>query len=817
MEIYLNLLKSSLPILIIQLFFLYIYSLAFTNAGIHTKLMYVLLLKTTSYSVTFIFQKKIQLFTDLFFSIKRLAVQHLFTMLFAFLLTLLSFVIQLVSNNFNLDSSFNPLADHDSQKQNAVILYIYLASKLFILYPTLFSFLILIEEYVMHRIFLKNLIRMNPNKHWYVFKQCLFISTLNLILNFPLVYLNVGVSTVDPKYQIFFKLFLIYFSIELNTSIYFSIFQNYLMTSLLKSCLMLFFYGMPMLVLRYSYYLAFISLVIFSLLLLASDHFLKTKLFLSGDDRQIQNGKKIFKKENGNKNKNLIKKGEEKEQGNERKKKKKKEKEKENENEMEKENEIKKEKENEKNEENNKGIYIFKNRKKRTNLTVLLKYILFLILMIALIILILLLIFKMKGINNCDSDNFVTFSDKGFLNISKCLGISQVEIRKYYSKGKYQNYETMKYIKPFQIKINKKENLVVYAKCKSYFGSKVKVFPHYPFISKRKLEMQNRTKNEDPVTKAFKPNIVTIMFDGASKYSYRGSLTKSIQTLEDFQKNKKIKYWSFEGYRTYGEHSFSNQLPLFGFHETRSIPIDSNDWVWNYFKNEKGYITAFVDELCYQNDTCQKRYGVNIEAPRHLVPFDYRFLSPFCDTNWSPYKNDSVHCLYGQYGHNVLFQSLHKLMKTKNHHNLAKFVVSILYESHESSLTILKSVDDDFATFLSNFLNEKENKNTILIILSDHGIHYGKWSEKNHKWPVFDLIIPKRVLKKMKGVEKNLNHNLNSKFCVWDIYQTYKHLANYPQNVKVSRNYRSLLNKIPDRSCAQVRFHKPAYCDAWVN
>jgi hypothetical protein len=83
----------------------------------------------------------------------------------------------------------------------------------------------------------------------------------------------------------------------------------------------------------------------------------------------------------------------------------------------------------------------------------------------------------------------------------------------------------------------------------------------------------------------------------------------------------------------------------------------------------------------------------------------------------------------------------------QKHSDQKNFITSVFLETHQN-VWMLDSLDDRFVTFMDQIL--RENPETAIIIMSDHGSHYGY--EYQHdigiihsRLPFFYPILPKSL------------------------------------------------------------------------
>ena len=146
-----------------------------------------------------------------------------------------------------------------------------------------------------------------------------------------------------------------------------------------------------------------------------------------------------------------------------------------------------------------------------------------------------------------------------------------------------------------------------------------------------------------------------------------------------------------------------------------------------------------------------------------------------------------------------------------------KFLNIIINDGHEGTLEALKYVDDIIFNFLNNLYNNNLLKDSIIFLLSDHGVgmpsiyYFFQFYKLEEHLPMLYIIINDR---------KNITYNKQYNYIIqnqqtlitgYDIYNTivniiygdkYKFLKNKTQNINSAKSNfgESLFNKINQKS-----------------
>ena len=145
-------------------------------------------------------------------------------------------------------------------------------------------------------------------------------------------------------------------------------------------------------------------------------------------------------------------------------------------------------------------------------------------------------------------------------------------------------------------------------------------------------------------------------------------------------------------------------------------------------------------------------------------------------------------------------------------------VLSLLTCRGHSCAVGQANLDADLAAHLLK-LRARHGASTAILLVSDHGIHYGKYYDNakagpaEHALPLFYALLPRRVLAAQPATERALCINRRRLVSPFDIHATLLALLSFPERPKlpdwsgVSAQVRprSLLEEVPaSRTCADA-------------
>ena len=129
--------------------------------------------------------------------------------------------------------------------------------------------------------------------------------------------------------------------------------------------------------------------------------------------------------------------------------------------------------------------------------------------------------------------------------------------------------------------------------------------------------------------------------------------------------------------------------------------------------------------------------------------------------------------------------------------------------SHDDFNQVQK-MDDGLLQFMTEFNRKGYLNNTLLIVLGDHGWRYGDFRQTiqgklEERLPFFTMAFPKWFKKRYPDIAKNLETNTKRLTSWFDVYATFNHLLDYPNDPKELKHGVSLLTEVPvARTCKEA-------------
>jgi hypothetical protein len=262
-----------------------------------------------------------------------------------------------------------------------------------------------------------------------------------------------------------------------------------------------------------------------------------------------------------------------------------------------------------------------------------------------------------------------------------------------------------------------------------------------------------------------KPNLLSILIDPISRDQFHRSLPNTTAIL------KELGFIHFPKYTVVGDNSGPNQAalytghPLVGGREGIKAStshghddIGGRKWLWDIFGAE-GYATLKAEDICVQNSNM-------IQSMKPKTHHGEQLYRMFC------FDFDRPNCLGKDMAAKHLIDYAKQFMdaygdKSGNAERWAAMLSFV--DSHEDTLTLISYLDEIFVEFLHSI----DLKNTIVILSSDHGLHYGPTfqsnGEKERGEPILYFHFPRSIDPGQLGVV-----NDNTKFWTtpFDVHET---------------------------------------------
>ena len=277
---------------------------------------------------------------------------------------------------------------------------------------------------------------------------------------------------------------------------------------------------------------------------------------------------------------------------------------------------------------------------------------------------------------------------------------------------------------------------------------------------------------------SYTENILMLFFDSVSRRNGLRQLKKTIKFFEKFMSykgysnklcpNEKYHAFQFMKYHSFKYNTGGNYPKMFYGH----ILGEKMVRITKYLK-QNGFVTAFSNDFC-KLDSCKIPREMSLEEIA-----DHEFL--ICDVNQKGINSMLKRCLYDKT--NVEHQLEYGNQFWRKYKNNRKFLLLVNNDGHEGTLEILKYDDEYVFKFLNDLFIENLLKDTIVMLLSDHGC---TMPSIYHFIDSFNSDISLPMLYVLSYDNKHLSYDQQYKYLyenqqrfitAYDIYNTIGHLA----------------------------------------
>jgi len=325
--------------------------------------------------------------------------------------------------------------------------------------------------------------------------------------------------------------------------------------------------------------------------------------------------------------------------------------------------------------------------------------------------------------------------------------------------------------------------------------------------------------NSEPYSK----NILLLYLDSLSRVNALRQLKKTTKFFEKFMSYKdnyhnEYSSENFHSFQFFKYHSFkgytSNNYPFLFYGQNRRVL-------------DKSFITTFLKEngfvTCETIDWC----GIdNIRTYHNFTEVDmFDHFFALCDPNNDFFNLNTIRCLYDKQNTEHLLEYTNQFWN--KYINNRKYSIIVLNSAHEGTLTVVKYLDDMLFNFLNNLFNQNLLKDTIIFLISDHGvgmpsIYYSTDFYKiEANLPILLILINDRKNISYEEQYKHIQENQQNFITSYDIYNTLGNViyGNQYKNIKYISNKNntcksihgiSLFDKIDSKKRNPKKFQKLA-------
>jgi len=273
-----------------------------------------------------------------------------------------------------------------------------------------------------------------------------------------------------------------------------------------------------------------------------------------------------------------------------------------------------------------------------------------------------------------------------------------------------------------------------------------------------------------------KPNIWVFYIDALSR---RHFLRRMHKTRAWFEKQHAGTDWDVIQYFRYhgvGFNTDQNSRALYCggnedtpnfFENAKKNPVCP---IWRPMKQQFDYSTVLITNFCEDWPAAFLKFTQSENA-------DHEMLAPFCHPDYFSLEGNAYgnfkgpysimkRCLMGEYVHRHSLHYMEKILRTYKDSPKPFYMHSIFTEAHEGTGEVISTMDEDIANFITKMESENLLDDTIIVFISDHGLHMGlnfAFMENGmieHRLPQLNILIPQKFNKEARDNYVPMNRSL---------------------------------------------------------
>ena len=269
-----------------------------------------------------------------------------------------------------------------------------------------------------------------------------------------------------------------------------------------------------------------------------------------------------------------------------------------------------------------------------------------------------------------------------------------------------------------------------------------------------------------------------------------------------------------EGYNIVGDGTVNNLLPFLCGKTLEELPecrrgklhavtMDDFPWVWKKY-HKLGYMSQYIEDQP-EISTFNMRLKGFREQPVH------HYMRPFFLKKFGRRSSINAMCLGSKRLHVNAFNWVQDFFAAyKNHPKFSFIFLNAL--THNVGSTFAVDADRDLLTFLQYMESQGNMKNTLFILMADHGPRFAKARQVTQgrleeRMPFMGFSVPPEFKTKYPIALRNLRTNAHRLTTLFDVHETLIDVVDFQQNSLANLSNRgiSLFREIPpERTCLQA-------------
>ncbi|KAK0413603.1 hypothetical protein QR680_006898 [Steinernema hermaphroditum] len=314
-------------------------------------------------------------------------------------------------------------------------------------------------------------------------------------------------------------------------------------------------------------------------------------------------------------------------------------------------------------------------------------------------------------------------------------------------------------------------------------------------------------------------NVYFFGLDSLSQMAYRRSLPKTVEYFE-----KEMKGVVLDGYNIVGDGTPQAFIPILTSQTEVELPltrkrfsnanyVDVYPFIWNNF-SDAGYVTLYGEDMAHMGVYSHRMKGFKEQPSDHYVRTFFQEAER---------RHGNLNCIGSEPMHNVWMKYGNEFIE--RYSDVPRFELLFHGRLSHDHVNLVSVMDDDFAANLKKLHTSGAFKNTLVVIMADHGhrfaelrnTHQGQLEER---LPFFGIYLPEEFRESEKGktAYENLKNNAHRLSTPFDIYSTLWDVLKWPSNQALAkmqpldRRSLSLFRPIPPERTCEMAGIEPHWC-----
>ena len=305
--------------------------------------------------------------------------------------------------------------------------------------------------------------------------------------------------------------------------------------------------------------------------------------------------------------------------------------------------------------------------------------------------------------------------------------------------------------------------------------------------SKAEVRDRMREHSQKFNTTQIKPlTVINLFLDSISRKNFYRHLPATTEFLNALSGDK-FRVFDYKLHEALGDNSVPNLYPLWTgefftgqskeereYNKVQVRDILGDQALWNLMRS-RGWATLFAAEFC--NNYFAYAAGKK-PAVHHLAS---RF---WCAAEAKAGFNDistAQRCIGNKNSHQFMLN--YTLQFVQEYSGLNKYAHVMSVTAHESTGTVIRSLDSDLRDFLQKITETSDE--LVLFLAADHGMRYGEWYKlenggQEHRMPMLFVVVSQGLLKRLGHAAESLAFNANRLFTKFDMRSSIEHLSLVP-------------------------------------